>query len=283
MRVAVSTAVYPERTLDKALRAAAEAGYAGVEIVCRDPHLPPTTMRQRVEQMAALVRELGLSVCCLGSGAGAYGDAMLQECRTHLDTLRVCMEFASILGCDLVAHGPGGPPERRAATSSWQQAADWMRRAADLARQNHMRVGMRMALGSLVETPEGAQRMLNMIARKEVGLILSPAESYLARLELSAQRLAPIQDRLLQVQVRDLAVAEISEEAGTFSVGDRLYEHRLLGEGEVDYPSIAEFLSGAGYGGWVTTEYSGPVARDVAAKHELSAIRRIFWTMGEEA
>ncbi len=283
MRLAVSTSLFADRTLDKALQSAAQVGYQGVEIMCREPHLPPSASRQRVEQVKALVSDLGLTVCCLATETGNYGDAMLQECRFQLETLRVYLEFARILECDLVRHGPGGPPEWRAAASNWQQAADWMRRAAETARGAGVRIAMEMAFGTLIESPEAAQRMLQMIGRKEVGLILSPGDSYVARIELASHRLSPVKDRVFLVRVRDEARVEGSTATGVFAVGDRYYEHRLLGEGDVDYRMIAGFLRSMEYDGWVTTYYTGLVARDIAAQHELQALKALFAPTGGEA
>ena len=280
MRFAVSTAVYADRTLEKALQSAAQVGYEGVEIMCREPHLPATTSRQRVEALRSLAKDLGLTVCALATDAGNYGDAMLQECRFHLETLRVYLDAAQVFECALVRHGPGGPPEWRASTSNWQQAADWMRRAAESARGAGVKLGMEMAFGTLIESPEGAQRMIQLINRKEVGLILSPADAYVARLDLGPHRLSPLKDHILYVRVRDLTRAEKSGEPGVFTAGDRPYEHCLLGDGEVNYGMIAEFLKEIDYQGWVATEYHGLVPRDVAAQHELQAMKTVFGASG---
>ena len=64
--------------------------------------------------------------------------------------------------------------------------------------------------------------------------------------------------------------------------GDRCYEHRLLGEGEVDHQMIAEFLRGIEYTGWVAADYTGAAPRDVAAEHELRAMGALFGAQESE-
>lgn len=73
VRLSLCTRTVEDRRLEDAIQIVAEAGYDGVELLARDPHLPPETPVARVRQIAEQVRQVGLAVACLAAGVGGFG------------------------------------------------------------------------------------------------------------------------------------------------------------------------------------------------------------------
>ena len=275
------TKVLNDRPLDEAIEVTAQIGYDGIELMGREPHLSGDTSIERVEELAAKITDLGLDVPCLATYTGFYIGKTDEECEAQLDELERFCKFADVLGCDLVRHSPGGPPARDATKDDYAEAATWMRRAADLASDHDMRLGVEIHGHTITETADTTLKLLEMVDRANVGAIHDAGNMYLVGADYGRQTVERLSDRLFHVHVKDERRVTDESMAGAFNFetdrGVETFQPTLLGDGDVTYRPLFEALADTGYNGFVTDECHVPSDapdEDIAiARNELAALR----------
>jgi sugar phosphate isomerase/epimerase len=121
IQTALFSKVMADRPLDEVAELAAEIGYDGIEPMGRDPHLGHDWSMEEVDDLADHLADLGLDVPCLGSYTGNYVGKSTAECEAELEKLETHLEYAQRLDCDIVRHGPGGPPVRDATDEQYDR------------------------------------------------------------------------------------------------------------------------------------------------------------------
>lgn len=282
MKTAIFTKVLGERGLFDACSVAADVGYDAVELMGRAPHFGPETSDDRARNLRAHLGDLGLEVSSIASYTGGYVDQTDEECEEELDRLKRFCELAEIVGCDLIRHGPDGPPEFRASEDDYERAAAWMRRAADVSAAYDKEIAVEVHALKITETPETTRAFLDRIDRENVGAIHDAGNMYIVGTEFGRESVMELGDRLQHVHVKDeLRVAD--DAPGTFEVerprGDQRFQPRLLGEGGVDHAPLFEALTDRDYGGYVVAECHVPIHDTLTdrwiAEHELVAMQRL--------
>ncbi|WP_321113075.1 sugar phosphate isomerase/epimerase family protein [Halorussus salinisoli] len=281
IQTSLFTKVLHQRSLEEALEYAAEIGYDGVEPMGREPHLSTDTSMERVKELAEQTDDLGLDVPCLGSYTGHYIEKDENECERELEKLQTFLEFADVLNCDLVRHGPGGPPVRDATEEDFAKATIWLRKAADLAAEYDVDLGVEIHTNTIAETTDSTLKLLDMVDRSNVGAIHDAANMWISRTEHGAQSVERLGDRLVHVHVKDEMRVDNASLPGSFEMetpsGMGTFQPKLLGEGSVDHGPLFRALFESGYDGFVTDECH--VAREgerdlEVAEHELAELSR---------
>lgn len=257
MQTALFTKILSDRTLEDACRVAADVGYDGVELMCRDPHLGIETADEEARDLREHVADLGLEIPCLATYTGHYVGKSENEKKQQLRKLERFCELADILDVDLIRHGPGGPGAFEADRTHYEEGARWMRRAADLAAEYEKELGVEIHSATIVESADDAVRLLDMIDRENVGVIHDASNMFISRADHGRSSVDVLSDRLRHVHVKDeRRVAGDGE--GHFSVrttaGEEWFEPALLGDGDTQHASLFEALADSGYGGFVTDE-----------------------------
>ncbi|WP_255171417.1 sugar phosphate isomerase/epimerase family protein [Natrononativus amylolyticus] len=281
LQPALFSKVLGERSLQEAATLTAECGYDGFEPMCRDPHLGPDRSLEEVRELRDHLDDLGLGVPCLATYTGNYAALSEPECEAELETLESFLGFAEILDCDVVRHGPGGPPLRDATDADFEHAAAWMRRAADRAAEYDVTVAMEIHAHRLSETVDSTRRLLEAIDRDNVGAIHDAGNMYIVGDDYGPESVRRLGDDLVHVHVKDLQRIEDATGPGTFELetddGVEAFQRRRLEEGAVDHGPLFAALEEAGYDGYVTAESTAPAEDDVAlAEHELAALSRLL-------
>lgn len=281
IQTSLFTKVLHNRPLDEAIEYAAEIGYDGVEPMGREPHLSTDTSIERVEELAEQIEDLGLAVPCLGSYTGHYVEKDENECERELEKLQTFLKFADVLDCDLVRHGPGGPPVRDASEEDFAKAATWLRRAADLAAEYDVDLGVEIHTNTIAETTDSTLELLDMVDRSNVGAIHDAANMWISQTEHSDESVERLGDQLVHVHVKDEMRVDDTSLPGSFEMetpsGMETFQPRLLGEGSVDHGPLFGALHESGYDGFVTDEchVAREEERDLkVAEHELAELSR---------
>lgn len=261
MQISVLTKLFADRSLDAACETAADLGFDAVELMGRDPHFGPETTTAEAEELRALLDDLGLEVSCVASYTGGYLDKGPEERERERERLEHFCELAQAVGCPRIRHGPGGPPEHRASDEDYEEAIEWMRRAADVAAAHDVDLLVEIHSLTVVESAEGARRLIEGVDRDNLGAMHDAGNMYISRKEFGPESIEVLGDHLEHVHVKDeLRVAD--EARGTFELetpaGDELFQPRLLGEGAVDHGPLFAALQDAGYDGYVTLECHVP-------------------------
>lgn len=258
MRTAVFTKLFADRDLEETVSLVADRGFDAVEPMCRNPHLSVDTPPERVDQLREQLDGHGLDVACLGTYTGHYDGKSPDEREAELDDLSRFLEMADTLGCDLVRHNPGGPPQYEASDDDYTETADWMRRAADMAAEHDIRLTLELHGGSLAESATGAMKLLDLIDRPNYGVTHDAGNMYIADVPFGHESIETLRDRILHVHVKGERRIEDPTLEGAFEFetrnGIETFQHTLLDEGANCHEPVFEALRDIGYDGYASVE-----------------------------
>lgn len=282
MKPALFSKILDDRSLESAIDLTAELGYDGIEIQASEPHLPPDTSHERAERIRNRLDEADLSVPCLATYTGYYDQLTDSEAEAELETLEEYAALAEILDCELVRHKPGGPPLRDATDDDFERAAGYVRRAADVADEYGRTIGIEIHAGRLVETADSTMKLLDLIDRRNVGVIHDAGNMCIVDADYGRESIERLADALVHVHVKDLQRVDDPTLPDAFETetnrGEESFQFRLLGEGDVDHLPLFTALVEAGYDGYLTDECSvTPDGEDGdidVARRELEALER---------
>lgn len=287
MKTAIFTKVFNDRSLTEAIELAADIGFDGIELMGRSPHVDPDLSPEEAERRREQIDDLGLEVAGIASYTGKYLDRDSSGCQETLEDLEHHLELADIFGTDLVRHGPGGPPEREATSEDYEDAAQWMRKAADLAEAHSKQLGVEIHADTIIESAPTAASFVDRIDRENVGVIHDAGNMYVAGEDYAANAISTLDNRVSHVHVKDIRRMASSDAAGIFTRetkrGAESFQFRVLGAGDVDHWSVVAALHEIGYTGFLTTECHRPTddtwSDKRIAEHELSELHRLIETV----
>lgn len=286
MQPALYGRVLGDRSVTAAVETAAALGYPGFDVMARAPHLPPDADRGAVESLAETLDANDLGLACVTTYTGGYVGRTEAECEADLAALEPYLQFADMLGCDLLRHGPNGPPPYEATDDDFGQAARWMRRAADLAAEYDKRLGIELHARKLCETTEATLDLIERIDRDNVGALHDAGNLYIADAPYGAESIEALGNRLFHVHVKDVERVANDTLPDTSTIGtrhgDECFRSTLLGDGAVEYERVFAALADAGYDGYVTAErppLAGTTGEEIA-EHELTELNRLIDATG---
>lgn len=277
MKTSVFTLMLNDRPLEQVIPLVGKMGYRGIELMGREPHLPPGTPAKRARELKGLIDAAGLRTSCLATYTGGYAGIADEKCREQLDDLRRFLDLARVFECPVVRHGAGGPSSKEAAPERWERAAGWLQGAADLAAEAGVKLAMELHFGGLTESAEDGVRLCEMVNRPSLGIILDPGNMFIAGVDFGEAAVRAAGDRIFHVHVKDEARTDDPSDPAHFDVEGKLFAHRLLGAGEVDHGPAFAALARMGYEGYLSAECHGAQGDpEQVARHELSALTRLI-------
>lgn len=287
MQTSLFTKVLSDRPLEDVIEIAADLGFDAIEPRGREPHLPVDTPPGRVAEYADQIEATGLDVACLATYTGEYVDGSDADREAELTDLERYCEMATTLDCDLVRHNPGGPAEYQAADADYELAAEWMRRAADLAAEYDVGLAMEIHHGSLIESASGTNKLLDLIDRDNVGAIHDAGNMYIADVPYGRESVRELGDRIFHVHCKGERRVDDPDLPGAFELetkhGREGFQHTLLEEGANDHEPAVETLREIGYDGYLSVEchrHTDETWSDVEiAEHELDRVRALMETV----
>ncbi len=229
----------------------AEIGYRGVAITIDHNALSPfgrETPRHLVELRRRLDR-LGMR-SVVETGARYLLDArvkheptLLSENRgKRIEFYRGAIDCAVELGSDCVSLWSGVLHASIPVAEAWERLVDGLGEVLDYAAHREMLVGFEPEPGMLVDRMASFESLLARVDRENLRLTLDIGH-------LQCQGETPIDavvrrwaDRLVNVHIEDMCGG--------------IHEHRMFGEGEIDFPPILRALVDVGYTGGLYVELS---------------------------
>ena len=157
----VETSDGPALGQEAFLALAAEAGYDGVDL--RVSQLPADVSRQALAGLREQLAKYNLKVAMLNL-RGKSGTELL-------DQLKLLLPIAKDLGCSIIRTGGD---------------VNTMQQAADLAQSEGIRLAAQIHTNGDFESVAVAQKMLAEIGRDNFGVIIEPANLFMAGDEFSA-------------------------------------------------------------------------------------------------
>jgi sugar phosphate isomerase/epimerase len=253
-RLAFSTNAFKKNTLEEAIRAIAQIGYEGVELMADVPHAYPPSMDAAARsKLAALIKSLGLSVSninafTLFAAGDTYHPSWIEEQvgkrKRRVEHTLGCIELASQMGSKSISLEPGGP----------MIGTDISRKVA----------GERFAEGIEQVLPAAQKYGVVLAIEPEPGLFIETSAEYVQFKERYFKNEPLIQmncdighlfcageDPAATIRAMPNEIAHVHLE----DIGEnRVHQHLAPGKGAIDFTPIFSSLRDISYRGWVTVE-----------------------------
>lgn len=284
MKTALFTKVLGERPLESVIEIAAVLGYDGVELMGREPHLGLETTDAEARALREHASDLGVDLVSLATYTGHYTTASDAECEDELARFERFCELADVLDVQLVRNFPGGPSPYDADDEAYDRAARWVGRAADVAADHELTVGVEIHTDSVAESAADAVRLLDAVGRENVVAIHDAGNMYICDEQYGPASVETLGGSLGHVHVKDVRRTRSLDGGFTIETrhGEESFAFARLGRGDVDHWRLFRALADSGYDGYVTDECfapaEGPAGDVTVAAHELGELERLIET-----
>ena len=274
------TLIFRNRSIQQAMRLSRKLGYEGIELWGMEPHISANSTQERAEEIRELADELKLDIVGIGAYLGGFSTKSDVECESQLEELEKYFTVMDWLGCDLIRVGPGGPNAFLAQDYHYAKAAHWLRKCGDLASDYNVRLAMEIHNASLIETIDGAERLLEMINRENVGLIHDAGNMYITGTDFGEESVRRLGEKIFHVHVKDELRIDDESLPGSFrnltQKGNELFQQQMLGKGGVDHLPLFKSLKKIGYSGYLSTECHAAKPDLYRAEQDLKEIQRLL-------
>ncbi len=290
-RIALSGAMFGDDILTH-LEVAGETGYGGVELRGMGPLLHGEAEESFLARIDAELARRNLEAVTLSTWLGCF--ALRADDREREAELARCERFFSLAArwkCGYVRVNPARLPPAEAADPQWVLDAQWLARAADLAKAHGVGIFLEMHHGTLCDTREHSLRLLDLIARDNAGLVFDPYNLYQVPTDYGTATIAALAPHIVNVHVKDLvallgntyphafeyeafvphAGRFIPVQAARAPRPKRYFANRLINQGGIDWYHVVAALKQAGYEGYFTVEATSGKDPNMLDGRELAA------------
>jgi len=264
MTFGYSTNAYTRFNLLQALEMIAGIGFAGVEIMCDQPHLyPPEWSQNDLAELKETLARLHLKVTNLNSFTlYAVGDVILPswieadlaQRQIRIQHTENCLRLAAELGCKNISIPPGGPAGRMLESEALALFRQGLEQVIPLAEALNVLLLIEPEPFLLIENTPQALALMQDIRSDQVGLNFDIGHFFCA-----GENPATAFDRLFQwvghVHIEDIAA-------------DRSHNHLIPGLGAIHFKEVLQRMTTLHYRGDMTLELYPYVATPSEAGSE---------------
>jgi sugar phosphate isomerase/epimerase len=244
MVLGYSTNAFVKFSLLDSIAKIADLGFAGVEIMCDQPHLyPPEYGLQELEKVKAALKQHGLTPTNLNSFTlFAVGDTYLPSWiepdagrrKIRVDHTLACLEIAKFLGCANISVPPGGPMEkgltRKQSLALFHQGIDQVLPRAEA-------LGVQLLIEPepdlLMERTSEIKPFVQEIQCTSVGINFDIGHFFCAG-EDPAAAFEELFQWIGHMHIEDIA-------------SSRVHNHLIIGEGAIDFGSVFDAMRRLNY------------------------------------
>jgi sugar phosphate isomerase/epimerase len=278
MQLAYSTNAFTRTDLLTAIRAVADLGYAGVEILCDRPHWFPGEVSDRaIDDVARSLSDLGLAVSNLNANTanGYYTPAPPENVfepalsnpdpelrRWRQDYTIEALRIGARVGARAVSVTSGHIRPGILPHQSLSHLVESLKPVCEAAARYGVRLGMEYEPGLLVERAEELAEVIERVGSPELGANLDIGHSFLDG-ESPEAAIALLTGRIWNVHVEDIS--------------NRKHFHLVPGDGDLPFRRYFDALRKSGYDGFLTVElYSFPDQPVEAGRRSLQYLKALL-------
>lgn len=286
--IALSGQMFDALSIWDHISAAVDYGYQSIEL--RSTHINPDTPPEVRGAVHTYLKKHGLKVNCISCFVGNYGLYDEAECQERFEDFKKWLQIAIEFGSPMIRLWPAMVESAAADDAVYEKASRWIRKSAQEAEKVGVRIAMEMHHGTILDTAESSLKLLEMIDRKDVGLILDPVNLYQVPVEDVGNCIRKLKGHIVDVHIKDIIKLASPTQKGCFRYDfyaghiarftkvvppaqerEDYYAHRRIGMGGVDWPAVIAALQDIGYTGALAVESVSeddaymPVGRALAA------------------
>ena len=253
-RLAFSTNAFKKNTLDQAIDAIADIGFAGVELMADVPHAyPPAfdaaarkTVRQQLARRKLLVSNI--NAFTLFADGDTYHPTWIEQYpklrQKRIDHTIACIELAAEFEAKTISLQPGGPllGSGRSRDEASSHFAAGVERVLPTARKHSIMLAIEPEPGLLIESSVEYRAFKDEFFRDEPLVRMNCDIGHLFCVgEDPAAVIRAMPQDIVHVHLEDIGK-------------NRVHQHLTPGKGAIDFAAIFDALDATDYEGWVTVE-----------------------------
>lgn len=268
---------FAHHRLEDAVVLLADLGYRSIALTLDHHALDPfaADLSAQRDRIAALLARRRLR-CVIETGARFLLDPWRKHQPTlldadpaaravRLDFLTRAVDLAADLGADAVSFWSGTPPAAEPDEEHWRRLVDSCLRLCDHADRRDVRLAFEPEPGMFVDTMTRFADLSAQVAHPRFGLTLDIGHLYCTGETPVTPHLEQWADVLWNVHLEDIR--------------DGIHDHRMFGEGDVDFAELFAGLGKVGYAGGLHVELSRHSHNAVeTARQSLAFLRQ--WGVG---
>ncbi len=270
MKFAYSSFVYRNYDIFETIDRIADLGYKGIEIQADRPHLFPEDFD--LEKLAKLKQHLidrnlvlsNINAFTLVAIEDFHHPSWIEkdekERRYRIEHTKRCIEIASYLGCPHISTEPGGKLDFFDREKSMSLFIDGLKEVLDFAETKNVKLLIEPEPDLLLETSDHFLELIEKVNHPLLRLNLDLGHFYCVN-EDPAEIIIKLKDYIEHIHIEDIR--------------DRIHDHKILGNGDMNFDSIFKALNEINYNGFVTVElypyYDTP---DLAGKRSLEFLQK---------
>jgi len=255
---------YPaEVSIEKAMGHAAEVGYQGFEPALDTGDLESFST-EKWAQIKTKANQLKLEIPSIATGLFWQYNA-ITEPEAALKVVEAECQAAQIVGAQVVLVVPGTAVPDLSYEEHFRRAADWLRKAASIAREYGVKIGVENVWNRIFPGPLDFLKLLDMVGDDSVGVYFDAGNTLPH--SLPEHWIPLLGKRILQVHVKDYCIT-----AGGLTRG-----FGIPLNGDVNWPAVRKALVEIDYEGYLLPEvppYPGDFYK--AAEDALNSLKKIF-------
>ena len=271
MKLAFSTNAYKKSTLEEAIDSIASLGYAVVEIMADVPHAYPQHMpADRVVAAKAQIAGAGMGVSnvnafTLFAAGDTYHPTWIEDdaqlrARRIMHTLR-CISMTAALGGKTISLQPGGPQGGLSRGVALDRYEAGLRECLPLAQRLGITLMVEPEPGLVIQHAAECVEFLQRVDHPNLKMNCDLGHFYCVEEDPATVV------RQCAAWIAHIHLEDIKE--------NRVHQHRIPGEGAMDWEGIFAAIREVGYGGWVTVElYPYETTAEEAARKAKEYLRR---------
>jgi sugar phosphate isomerase/epimerase len=273
LNLAFSTNAYKKTTLEAAIDSIASLGYAGAEIMADVPHAyPPDMPGARVGAVKAQLARHKLTLSnvnafTLFALGDTYHPTWIEDDpakrRQRIDHTLNVIRMTAALGGKTISLQPAGPQDHLTREEALSRYEAGLRECLPLARQLGITLMVEPEPGLVIQHSHECVDFLNRVNHPNLKMNCDLGHFYCVE-EDPAEVVRACAPHIAHIHLEDIKE-------------NRVHQHRVPGEGAMDWPGIFQAIRDVGYAGWVTVElYPYESTAEESARKAIAYLRRFL-------
>lgn len=273
MRFAYSTNAFKRFTLEEAIRLIKGIGFAGVEIMADRPHLYPPDyqaprklnhLKERLEKENLVVSNLNtFTLSAVGDmHHPSWIEKEVNARQVRINHTRQCLELARALNCPNISIQPGGRLEYFTRPEALEIFMQGLAEVSPLARQAGVKILVEPEPDLLMENSTQFRAFIKQVDASLIGLNCDIGHFWCAG-ESPAEVIREFAPYIHHIHIEDIS--------------GRVHNHKICGEGEIDFAPVFQALKDIDYQGFISVELypyqDNPIE---AGRRSLQHLRRFI-------